>query len=53
MNNKDITVNKKDITIADVLKKLEDAPNDTTYSKAIFDIEEGAEDNIEGISFNI
>lgn len=45
MNNKDITVNKKDITIADVLKKLEDAPNDTTYSKAIFDIEEGAEDN--------
>lgn len=45
MNNKDITVNKKDITIADVLKKMEDAPNDTTYSKAIFDIEEGAEDN--------
>lgn len=45
MNNKDITVNKKDITIADVLKKLEDAPNDTTYSKNIFKIEEGAEDN--------
>lgn len=35
----------KDITIADVLKILEDAPNDTNYSKAIFDIEEGAEDN--------
>ena len=35
----------KDITIADVLKKLEDAPDDTKYSEAIFKIEEGAEDN--------
>lgn len=35
----------KNITIAGVLKILEDAPNDTDYSKAIFDREEGAEDN--------
>ena len=41
MNNETI----KKITISDVLKILEDAPNDTNYSSAIFKIEEGAEDN--------
>ena len=36
----------KDITIAGVLKILENEENgDTDYSEAIFDIEEGAEDN--------
>lgn len=36
---------KKDIKIADVLKKLKTAPDDTIYSLAIFILEEGAEDN--------
>lgn len=37
-------MDNKDITIDDVLKKLENAPDDTIYSLAIIILEEGDED---------